>query len=78
MDVHIAPAQESKLTELIAKTGRPADEVVQEALELFFAHDKKYDEWFVREVERGLAEADRGEFVEHDDVGKWINRRYPR
>jgi hypothetical protein len=36
-----------------------------------------YDEWSLREVEAGLAAADRGEFVDHEDVGKMIDRRYP-
>ena len=36
-----------------------------------------YDEWFLREVEKGLAAADRGEFVDHEDVGKMLNSRYP-
>jgi predicted transcriptional regulator len=36
-----------------------------------------YDEWFVREVDKGVAAADRGEFVEHADVLAMIDRRYP-
>jgi len=36
-----------------------------------------YDEWFIREVEQGLAAADRGEFIEHDEIGKPTDRRYP-
>jgi len=36
-----------------------------------------HDEWFLREVEKGLAAADRGEFVEHDEIRKRIDRRYP-
>jgi predicted transcriptional regulator len=28
-----------------------------------------YDEWFIREVEKGLAQIDRGEVLEHDEVG---------
>jgi predicted transcriptional regulator len=36
-----------------------------------------YDEWFFQEVEKGLAAADRGEFVDHEDVKKLIDRRYP-
>jgi len=27
-----------------------------------------YDSWFKTEVERGLAQLDRGEFIEHDEV----------
>jgi predicted transcriptional regulator len=28
-----------------------------------------YDEWFIREVEKGIAAADRGEFIEHAEGG---------
>jgi predicted transcriptional regulator len=34
-----------------------------------------YDEWFVQEVEKGLAAADRGEFIDHEDVRKLIEGR---
>jgi predicted transcriptional regulator len=27
-----------------------------------------YDEWFVRQVEEGLAQIDRGEVLEHEEV----------
>jgi predicted transcriptional regulator len=27
-----------------------------------------YDEWFIRQVEIGLAQADRGELLEHEQV----------
>ena len=36
-----------------------------------------YDERFIRKVEKGIAAADRGEFIEHGKVEKRINRRYP-
>jgi predicted transcriptional regulator len=28
-----------------------------------------YDEWFIREVEKGLAAADSGEFIDHEEIG---------
>jgi hypothetical protein len=28
-----------------------------------------YDEWFIGEVEKEIAAADRGEFIEHGEVG---------
>lgn len=37
-----------------------------------------FDSWFLREVEQGIAAADRGELVEHDDVKKLIDQQYPR
>jgi len=36
-----------------------------------------YDEWFLKEVDQGLAAADRGEFVDHAAVRKMIDERYP-
>ena len=35
-----------------------------------------YDEWLVREVEKGLAAAERGELVDHEDVRQEIESRY--
>jgi len=35
------------------------------------------DEWFLREVDKGLAAADRGEFVDHSEVRKLIDERHP-
>ena len=73
MEVHLTPDLQAKLTRLAAEQGRDAETLVREAIERFV----NYDEWFLREVEKGLAAADRGEFVEHDEVGKHIERRYP-
>jgi predicted transcriptional regulator len=36
-----------------------------------------YDEWFLREVQKGLAAADSGELVDHEEVRKLIDQRYP-
>jgi len=77
MDVHIAPAQEAQLAELAAKTGRNTDELVEEALERFLGSNKNYDEWFVREVEKGLAAADRGELLEDEEVRRRIEIMFP-
>ena len=37
-----------------------------------------YDEWFLREVDKGLEAADRGQLVEHSEVRNLIDQRYPR
>ena len=36
-----------------------------------------YDAWFLAEVEKGLAAAERGELIEHEGVLKLIEQRYP-
>jgi predicted transcriptional regulator len=37
----------------------------------------KYEEWFLREVDKGISAADRGQFVDHSELRKLIDDRYP-
>jgi len=57
---------------MATEQGRSAETLIQEAIERFM----DYDDWFLREVQKGEAAADRGEFVEHSDVRKMIDSRY--
>lgn len=36
-----------------------------------------YDEWFLRKVAAGIAAADCGKLVDHSDIRKLIDERYP-
>jgi len=73
MELRIRPDLEAKLARLATQRGQDTQTLVQEAIERLV----DYDGWFLREVEKGLAAADRGELIDHGDVGKMINRRYP-
>ena len=73
MEVNLNPGLQAKLTRLAAARGSDTQALVEEAIERFVDSD----EWFLREVEKGLAAAGRGEFIEHEDIGKLIDSRYP-
>ena len=73
MNVHFSPEIQAKLDRAAAQQGRNTESLIQEAAERLLNHD----EWFARQVEQGLSAADRGEFVEHDEIGKLIDSRYP-
>jgi predicted transcriptional regulator len=73
MQVHFPPDLEGKLNRIAAEQGKNSEALVCEAVERLVG----YDEWFVREVEKGIAAADRGEFVEHRAVLAMIDERYP-
>ena len=73
MEVQFTPDQQAKLSRLATVRGRAAEALVQEAVERLFGDD----EWFSREVDKGLAAADKGEFVEHDAIRRMIETRYP-
>jgi len=72
MEVNFTPDLQAKLTRLASEQGRDTQALVREAVE----HMVNHDEWFIREVEKGLAAADRVELIEHEEIGKLIDSRY--
>jgi len=64
MEVNLTPELQAKLDEVAAQQGRDAQSLVQEAVQRLV----DYDQWFVREVEKGLAQIERGEVLEHEEV----------
>ena len=73
MEVKLSPELEAKLNRKAAMEGRDSQSLVQEAVERLV----NYDEWFIREIENGLAAADSGDFLEHEEIGKLIDGRFP-
>ncbi len=73
MEVQLTPDQQAKLASMAAAQGCAEEVLVREAVDRMLS----YDQWFASEVAKGLAAADRGEFVEHDDIRKMIDSRYP-
>lgn len=73
MNVPLSPDLQAKLVRLAAEQGRDSEALVVEAVERMV----NYEEWFLREVDKGLAAAERGEFVDHAQVRKMIDERYP-
>ena len=73
MDVPLNAALQAKLSRLAAEQGRDSAALVVEAVERMV----NYDEWFLREVDKGLAAADGGALVDHADVRRMIDERYP-
>jgi len=70
MEVNLTPELQAKLDEVAAQQGRDAQSLVQEAVQRLV----DYDQWFVREVEKGLAQIERGEVLEHEEVGARLER----
>ncbi len=72
MEVHLTADQESQLSELATKTGRPTESLVQEAVDRLLA----YNDWFKEQVQTGLDQIQRGEFVEDEKVRARIGRMF--
>jgi predicted transcriptional regulator len=65
MEVTLSPELQAKLERAVEQQGRQAESLVREALERLLG----YDDWFIREVEKGLAQIERGEVLDHEEVG---------
>ena len=70
MEVNLTPELQAKLDEVAAQQGRDAQSLVQEAVQRLV----DYAQWFVREVEKGLAQIERGEVLEHEEVGARLEK----
>ncbi len=64
MEVHLPDSQEAQLIALAARTGRGTDELIQEAVARLLAHD----EWFKQQVQIGIDQFKRGEFIEEEEM----------
>ncbi len=65
MEIKLSLELQAKLDRIAAQQGRDSASLVHEAVERLVG----YDEWFIREVEKGLAQIERGEVAEHEEVG---------
>jgi predicted transcriptional regulator len=70
MEVHLNPDVEAKLQRLAAERGRAVETLAVEAIERLV----DYDEWFIREVEKGLSQIERGAVLTHEEVGLRIEK----
>lgn len=69
MEVHLTPDLQAKLLR-VAERGRDAEILAKEAIERFV----DYDEWFMCEVQKGLAQIERGEVLTHEEVGARLEK----
>ena len=70
MEISLAPELEARLARIASEAGKAANQVVQELVAEYLDHD----EWFRREVQKGLASLDSGKFISHEEVGRRILR----
>ena len=64
MEIELSPELQAKLDRIALQQGRDTKSLVHEAVERLVG----YDEWFLRQVEIGLAQIDRGESLEDKEV----------
>ena len=72
MEVHFTPDTEAQLQQFAAKEGKHAAQVVEETITRMLERRTE----FLAGVERGIAAADRGELVSHEEVVQRIDKLF--
>jgi predicted transcriptional regulator len=70
MEVRLQPEKEAQLAEIAAQRGLKIDELAQQVLSRYLEDDTR----FIDAVNLGIAAADRGDLVEHDEVGAKVQK----
>ena len=68
MTLRLPNRLKQRMEQLASATARSRSFLAVEALESYVADN----EWQVAEIREGLADADAGRFVEHEDVAAWL------
>jgi predicted transcriptional regulator len=71
MELHLPLELQDKLAAAASRRGVSVEALAREALE----RAVDYDDWFLQEVETGLAQVDAGETLTHDAVGERMAKR---
>jgi predicted transcriptional regulator len=72
MEVHFAPDIEARLREVAARRGKDVAQVVEETVSNMLQRQAR----FVQGVERGIAAAERGDLIDHEEVVSRIDRLF--
>ena len=71
MEVHLPPDVESKLASLANQRGTNAHALARAVIVQFV----DFDDRFIREVEKGLGQIERGQVTSHESVGVRLEKR---
>jgi predicted transcriptional regulator len=72
MEVHFTPEQEAQIAEIATKTGRDPENLVKDILARYIDDEAR----FLAAVEQGLVAAERGEFIEEDEMDARVERMF--
>lgn len=72
MEVHLTPEQESQLVQIATQAGTNAERLVKDVLARYLDDEAR----FLAAVEKGIAAAERGEFIEEEEMDARIERMF--
>ena len=74
MEVHFTPEQEAQIAQIATKAGSNPERVVKDVIARYLDDEAR----FLAAVEKGLVAAERGEFIEEDEMDARIERMFQK
>jgi len=72
MEVHFPPDVEARLQQVASANGKDAEQLVRDTVARMLENQAR----FIAGVQKGIEQAERGEFVEHQDVLDRVDRLF--
>jgi predicted transcriptional regulator len=72
MEVHLTPEQEAQLAQMATKAGTDPERLVKDVLVRYLDDEAR----FLEAVEKGIAAAERGEFIEEEEMDARIEHMF--
>ncbi len=72
MEVQLTPEQEAQLAQIAVKAGTNPERLVKDVLARYLDDEAR----FLAAVEKGIAAAERGEFIEEEEMDARIERMF--
>jgi predicted transcriptional regulator len=74
MDVHFTPEQEARLAQIASRTGTVPERLVTNVVARYLDEEAR----FLAAVEKGIASAERVEFIEEDEMDARVEAMFKR
>jgi predicted transcriptional regulator len=72
MEVHLSPEQEARLAQIATEVGTKPERLVKDVLVRYLDGEAR----FLAAIERGIAAAERGDFIEEEEMDARIERMF--
>lgn len=74
MEVHFTPQQQAQLARMASQSGTLPEQVVESVVARYLDDEAR----FLGAIEKGLAAAERGEFIEEDEMDARVQAMFKR
>jgi predicted transcriptional regulator len=70
MEINLTPEEEAQLSQVASHEGKPVEQLLTECA----AYVLRQNDLFLKEVDEGIAAADRGDFLNEEEMDAFVDK----